>query len=303
MIVTNESAFGLGPSARKVGLPNGPARAERSETERGRNALESATSQRLTLGLSWAFTHERSVARGGIVFRPDGSNDAPPRVLGVAMAIGAELTRRGIAPVFRGLEWYCSQKRDRPWWADLESDVLALMLDAQWIACRYPKHATAWERAAGMLRNDGTEPTARFLLKDGKREPAQLVRALGLSQDQQFELAFAHTIHVERIKASVWQRQPTAFQRIEQSVHELDRRSDLAGVETTIRRRKGVWLAAQLANNKPTRTSDLYAMQPGGEKLPRNLAAKIIGKLPRTTLAACGSSKAFSATDDCPAEL
>jgi hypothetical protein len=249
--------------------------------ERLTRALQSGSTERLISVLEKIVTRSDQLeSGGGALVIP--SNGALPRLNHAgALRVGAELTRRGIAPVFRGMPYYCAAKGPAsPWWHDCDTDLLALSLDAQWLACRYPHHRTEWQRAASIFDPSKFRATCGYLHWDGKRTPGQIAKALALSDEQQAELAYLHCLHVERRKQKLWGRWRIAKEEIEAGVRQNDKRPT-DQQDATISRRSGLWLAAELGHWKPTRSSDLYAMQPEGTRLARNVVAKQLEKLPR----------------------
>ncbi len=74
-------------------------------------------------------------------------------------------------------------------------------------------------------------------------------------------------------------RWPIARARIADGIKAHDRRAQ-ADQDATIKRRADLWLCAELADWKPQRTADLFAMLTG-EVLPRNVVAKQLDKLPK----------------------
>lgn len=200
-----------------------------------------------------------------------------------ALLVSAELTRRGIAPCFRGLP-LC-----REWWMGTDTDFVLMAADLQWIVARHPHHRTEWERAQAIFHPLKFEQTAGYLHWNGNRTAGQVAKALGLTDAQQRECAWIQCLHVERWRQRLHMRWPIARERIAGGIKAHDRRAQ-ADQDATINRRSDLWLCAELADWKPQRTADLFAMLTG-EVLPRNLVGKQLAKLPkvRRTDSVCSS--------------
>lgn len=190
------------------------------------------------------------------------------------LALGSELCRRGIAPVWRNTPWYCGSQDDKsPWWRDKSADLLALALDVQWIACRWPKHRPAWQRAEGVFNPRTLWPALKFLYHDGRRTPGQLVMALALAPDQQIELCHARSIGVSKRVCWMWRHQAEAREQIATQVHVRDLRSEDER-SATVDRRHATWMAGHLAGGKPTRMAELLALRPDAGTMRRSTVAR-----------------------------
>ncbi len=192
------------------------------------------------------------------------------------LALGAEFCRRGIAPCFRGIThtWIFAGHPD--------TDRLLAICDIQWIVARYPKHKPAWKRLAGIHDPALFLRTADYVIWGGRRTPGQLSKALNLTTDQQRECQWIQRLDVSRWREALSKRAPAIQARIADAVRRNDRR-DEPEQEATIARRCDLWLCAEMANWKPQRTADLYAMKTGGVVLARNLVAKQIAKIRDST--------------------
>lgn len=190
-----------------------------------------------------------------------------------ALLVSAEMTRRGIAPCFRGLPVR------REWWTGTDTDFALMVADLQWIVARHPKHQTEWERAQAIFDPRKFDQTAAYLHWNGNRTAGQVAKALGLTEAQQRECAWIQCLHVERWRQRLHIRWPIARTRIAEGIKAHDRRPQ-AEQDATIGRRSDLWLCAELADWRPQRTADLFAMLTG-EVLPRNVVAKQLGKLPK----------------------
>ena len=231
-----------------------------------------------------------------------------------ALMVSAELTARGIAPCLRGLPFEREQQHriacSEPamtlaQFQELESDgcivvfdneqpqsvtgeplvitavdFILLAADLQWIAAG-PKSAKMWERAERIFDPKQFDKTARYLHYDGRRAPGQVAKAMGLSEQQQRECAWIQCLHIERWRDRLIPRLAVAKHRVEAVVRTSDKRST-ADQDATIKRRGELWLCAEFAEWKPQRTADLYLMMTG-EKLPRNVVAKQLEKLPNVS--------------------
>lgn len=190
------------------------------------------------------------------------------------LAVGAELSERGIAPCFRGLtfdDWL----KDNP-----DAEHILAMCDLQWIATRYPNHKPAWVRMQGIFDPCKFMKTAKFALWDGRRAPGQIAKGLGLSEGQQQECHRIRCLHVARWWEGLAPRKDIAYARIAGAVRLNDLR-DSANKDNTIQRRQDLWLCAELGNWKPQRTADLYAMKTG-IVLQRNIVANQLGKIQKS---------------------
>jgi hypothetical protein len=200
-----------------------------------------------------------------------------------ALLVSAELTRRGIAPSFRGLPVR------REWWMGTDTDFVLMTADLQWIVARHPQHQTEWERAQAIFDPRKFDAAAAYLHWNGNRTAGQVAKALGLTDAQQRECAWIQCLHVERWRQRLHTRWPIARAKIADGIKAHDRRAH-ADQDATIKRRSDLWLCAELADWKPQRTADLFAMLTG-EALPRNVVAKQLDKLPkvRRTDSVCSS--------------
>lgn len=190
-----------------------------------------------------------------------------------ALLVSAEMTRRGIAPCFRGLPVR------KEWWMGTDTDFILMAADLQWIVARYPEHRTEWERAQAIFHPCKFDKAAAYLHWDGNRTAGQVAKALGLTEAQQRECAWIQCLHVERWRQRLHIRWSIARTKIAEGIKAHDRRPQ-AAQDATITRRSDLWLCAELADWKPQRTADLFAMLTG-EVLPRNVVAKQLGKLPK----------------------
>ena len=200
-----------------------------------------------------------------------------------ALLVSAEMTRRGIAPCFRGLP------AQKVWWGGTDTDFALMTADLQWIVAKHPEHQTEWERAQAIFDPRKFDAAAAYLHWNGNRTAGQVAKALGLTDAQQRECAWIQCLHVERWRQRLHTRWPIARAKIAEGIKAHDRRPQ-ADQDATINRRSDLWLCAELADWKPQRTADLFAMLTG-EVLPRNVVAKQLDKLPkvRRTDSACSS--------------
>ncbi|RFO97629.1 hypothetical protein DIC66_07135 [Rhodoferax lacus] len=193
---------------------------------------------------------------------------------GAAMRLSQEFTRRGIAPAFRGIP-----VRGDPWWRHPTEEVNFILVcaDIEWLASRYPSHTTAWKRAQTAFDPKKLEATANYLCWNG-REPGQIAIALGLSVDQQRQLARVQFTNVRRWVDQLHERLPFAESAIRREVESRPWKSK-DPMEFTIKRRLALWHCAKLADDKPQRTADFYKMQTG-ESITRGIVAVQLVKLP-----------------------
>jgi hypothetical protein len=191
-----------------------------------------------------------------------------------ALRVSAELTTRRIAPCFRGLPV------KREWWSgNPDTDFIIMAADLQWLVSAYPDHRTEWSRAQSVFDPRKFKRAAQYLHWDGCRTAGQIAKALGLTEQQQRECAWIQCLHVERWRQRLHMRWPIAHAKIAAGIKAHDRRTE-ADQEATIKRRADLWLCAELADWKPQRTADLFAMLTG-DTLPRNLVGKQLAKLPK----------------------
>jgi hypothetical protein len=190
---------------------------------------------------------------------------------GATLELGAEFCRRGIAPCFRGIahDWFFAGHPD--------VDRLLAICDIQWVAARHPKHEPGWKRLAGIHDPALFLKTADYIIWGGQRTPGQIAKALDLSLDQQRECQWIQRLDVVRWREALARRAPAMRTRITNTVRRNDRR-DEAEQDATIARRNDLWLCAEMANWRPQRTADLYAMKTG-IVLGRNLVAKQVAKI------------------------
>lgn len=182
-----------------------------------------------------------------------------------ANRLAEELDRRGIAPVFRVL-------RDDLDHCPYLIEHVALR-DLIWLRQRHPAHKVAWLQHRGVFHPDDDKAlkAMRHLLWEGRRPPAQLIKALALTLEQAAELAWIIPAPIAARRRKIAGQRDRVAEKIAGAVRgSRDRRSD-AEKDATIRRRAAIWQAAELADWSPTRTAELFAMMPGGEPLPRNV--------------------------------
>lgn len=256
----------------------GQAEAERDgQSQRLALALQSVETDRLLNGLSGIFTRSRAIERDGAKALDGGLPDIE---FDGALLIGGELTRRGLPPIFRRMPYYCDADASKPYWYEPDADLLALMLDAQWLVSRHPLSEDAWEAATRLYDPKQFRATCHWLHWNGRRSAGQIAIALGLTAAQQAELAFVQYLTLARSKRGMWAMLPAAESRIkaEASQRAHDRRAP-AQREATTRRRMAIWLCGQLAGNKPQRTAELVEMLTG-ERLARGIVARHLEKMP-----------------------
>lgn len=251
--------------------------AQNSQSQRLALALQSVETDRLLNGLSAIFTRARAIERDGALAFDGGLPDLD---FDGALLIGGELTRRGVPPIFRRLPYYCGADASKPYWYEPDADLLALMLDAEWLVQRHPLSECAWEAAARLYDPKQFRTTCNWLHWSGRRSAGQIAIALGLTLAQQSELAFIQYLTLARSKRGMWTLLPAAEARIkaEASQRAHDRRTPEQR-EVTVRRRVAIWLCGQLAGNKPQRTAELVEMLTG-EALARGIVARHLEKLP-----------------------
>lgn len=192
----------------------------------------------------------------------------------MALMLSAELTARGIPPCFRGIPTTSGL-----WMGATEAKLILMIADLQWIVASYPGHRCEWERAQSIYDLAKLEKTAEYLLYDGRRTPGQIAQALGLTDSQQRECAWIQCLHIERWRKRLYLRLPVAASRITNAIRATDKRT-VAEQDATIKTRRDLWLCAELADWKPQRTANLYAMLTG-ETMPRNAVANQLAKLPK----------------------
>jgi hypothetical protein len=192
-----------------------------------------------------------------------------------AMHISEELTRRGIAPMFRGLP----VQGDSWWTNNLAVNLILLAADLQWVAARYPQHKPAWRRLNSMFQSEKLVKTAEYLHWRGNRSAGAIATALDLPESIQRECAWVQHLSLERWKGRLFKRWSIAQAKIAVDVQSRPWRYNRGTREETIERRGDLWLCAELAKWKPQRTADIYAMKTG-EVLARNVVAKQLDKLP-----------------------
>lgn len=192
-----------------------------------------------------------------------------------ALRVSVELTARGIAPCFRDIPLDDAWLRHH--WSGVEP--ILLLIDLQWIVAMYPDHAPEWKRAEAIFDQRKFRKTAEYLHWEGRRTPGQIAKALALTEQQQRECVWIQCLHIERWRKRLFKRLPIAQARIASDIRDRDKRP-IADQDETISRRDDLWLCAELADWKPQRTADLYAMKTG-KILPRNVVAKQLEKLPK----------------------
>ncbi len=224
-------------------------------------------------------SNEQLIASLRVALGDSEKSDSPILNVAAVLRVGHELTKRGVAPVFRGIPYYCGLKGISPAWQGVDTDEAMLMLDAQWVAKRYPSHSPEWKRAEGIFDSRKFEGACSFLHWSGRRAPGQIVKAMSLSEGQQRELAFIHAQSEERYHQRMWRALPKAEVLITDAIRAKDRRPQLEQ-DLTIRLRVALWQAAVLGDWKPTRVASLLAMQINGYLLPRNRVGALLQKLP-----------------------
>lgn len=193
-----------------------------------------------------------------------------------ALMVGAELTARGIAPVFRNIP------NDDPWWKDNpEVDRIIAIADLRWIATIYPKHRPEWQRLRGIFDPCKFDRAADYALWEGRRTPGQLVKGLSLSEGQQMECHWLKCLHVARHRESMEKRRSVAAAQIRSAVQAHDRRSQ-SDQDATVALRLTIWECATLADWKPQRTADILKMKTGLE-MPRGNVARHMEKIRQAT--------------------
>lgn len=247
-----------------------------SRPSRLARAIAGASTDRLLRHLNAKVArHSLFDAKGFLVIPPGASLPVREQSdIEDALALGAELCRRGVAPVWRDVRWFCSAQHEQPpFWHDESADLLALALDVQWVIHRWPRHKPAWERAEGVFNPKTFWPALKYLHHGGRRPPGQLAVALALTPDQQAELCFVRSISVGRRVCWMWRHQAEARKLITAQVRAEDQRSQ-AEQDVTIERRHRVWMAGHLVGGKPTRTAELLALRPDAETLRRSTVGR-----------------------------
>lgn len=186
-----------------------------------------------------------------------------------ALRIGGELDRRGIAPVFR-----LSDTRSDELLPEVRQIVA--LADLQWLRVRYPAHVPAWDRLRGVFDKDQAKAlrAARFALWNGHRRPGQLVKALALTDMQLQELAWLIPAHAGRLRRSILERRHGVAIRIAEALRSSRDRRGSEEQAKTCTRREALWLCGELADWRPQRTAELFAMMPDGHELPRNVVGR-----------------------------
>lgn len=188
-----------------------------------------------------------------------------------ALAIGLELSIRGVAPCFRDVPY-------DPWFQNnIDAECILTKCDIQWIALRYPEHLTPWQRTRGIFDPSKFSKTVKYMFWDGRRSAGYFSKALGLTDSQQRECRLIQCLYVSRWRASLMKRRPIMEERIAAAVHSGDNR-DVASQAKTIRRRKDLWLCGEMSGWKPQRAADLYHMKTG-IVLARNVVDNQLGKI------------------------
>lgn len=220
-----------------------------------------------------------------------------------ALHVSEELARRGVAPVFQlrhpfGLLEALAHGKTRLSAGQViklektgcvsshESislpvtvEFILLCIDLKWIAVQYPVHKPEWLRASGVFKKADFLRTAKYLFWGGRREAGQISKALALKPQQQRECCFINCLVESRWRGKLVMRFYKAAELIDSSAgRSKDRRSE-DEQRKTLKRRRDIWLCAEMANWKPQRTADLYQMLTG-EVLQRNNIANQIAKLP-----------------------
>lgn len=197
-----------------------------------------------------------------------------------ALALGAELSMRGIAPCFRDIPY--------EWFKDnVGVNCILAKCDMQWIAIRYPDHLPLWQRVRSLFDPIKFARTAEYLIWNGRRSPGYLSKALALTDSQQRECRLIQCLHVSRWRESLLKRRRVMEARITAAVRSTDKR-DVASQDETIHRRKDIWFCGEMANWKPQRTADLYSMKTG-VVLARNVVDNQLAKIH----ASCHSRKKY----------
>lgn len=186
-----------------------------------------------------------------------------------AFYISAEMTKRGIPPVFQGLP-------------ELDEDDLTqrydyCLFDLLWIVTRYPVHVVQYARYRGVFQPASFLRTADFIFYQGRRPVWQIVAGMTLTGDQQQECCSLHSRPVASARRKLRHTKDDADQRISDAVRKKDRRGS-GDQEETIRRRQAIWFCAEIGGWKPQRTADLYEMHTGNA-ITRQLAAKQMDKV------------------------
>lgn len=192
-----------------------------------------------------------------------------------ALRVSSELTARGIAPCFRGINL------DDRWlkvhWSGVEP--ILMLVDLQWIVAAYPDHVPEWKRAEQIFDPRRFRTAAAYLHWDGQRTSGQIAKALALTEQQQLECVWIQCLHVQRWRERLFKRLPIAKARITSDIRDKDKRQ-VKEQDATIMLRCDLWLCAEMAKWKPQLTANLYAML-SGQTLSRQAVANQLAKLPR----------------------
>lgn len=159
-------------------------------------------------------------------------------------------------------------------------ELILLCIDLKWITVKYPAHKPEWLRAGGIFKNADFLKTAKYLYWGGRRESGQISKALALRPHQQRECCLIKCLAESRWREKLVIRFYKAVELINSSVaRSRDHRTEDER-RKTLRRRRDIWLCAEIADWKPQRTADLYQML-SGEVLQRNNIANQMAKLPK----------------------
>lgn len=191
------------------------------------------------------------------------------------MRVSAELTIRGVPPCFR---FDFSEDGQFLHHESNEASHLMMLIDLQWIVSRYPTHKVNWKAAKALFNPVKFDKTADYLYWGGRRAPGQIATALGLTKYQQRECIWIQSLLMKRWRLNLLRRWPAATQRITADVLLKDGRPREAQ-DLTIQRRISLWLCGEFGDKKPQRTADFYQMLTG-HKIPRNIVAKQLQKMP-----------------------
>lgn len=158
-------------------------------------------------------------------------------------------------------------------------EFILLCIDLKWIAVQYPFHKPEWLRASGIFKKVDFLKTAKYLFWGGRREAGQISKALALRPQQQRECCLINCLAESRSRRKLVMRFYKAAELIDSSARRSKDHRTEDEQSKTLKRRRDIWLCAEMADWKPQRTADLYQMLTG-EVLQRNNIANQMAKLP-----------------------
>lgn len=197
-----------------------------------------------------------------------------------ALLLADALIERGIPPLFwhhhLSKSVYC-----------LEQIYDLLAYDIRWLRERYRDHHTQIRYKRYRLLFGRSEihfhRETEFAFYQGRRAPGQIVRAMSLTEQQQWDCWWLRSARIVKLSAIVESKRSGVFAILQNAINGGRRTATFSNddAKTALIRRHRLWLCSQIAGGKPSETARRYE-QMTGEILSRQVVANQLKNIETT---------------------